>query len=134
MIPHPHVMIPHQLGIPVLLFALVALVVGCVGGGSEAALTDKEKNTLDRSLQSLMRVDTSVAEEGRVATTEEGKGIYAVFIHVRDREAFSEERIPINSWSGSIGTARLTIEQIRQAAQMEAAESIRLSSRAGLYE
>lgn len=127
-------MAPHQLGIPVLLFALLALVIGCAGGESEKVLTDKEKNTLDRSLRSLVRGDTSAAEEERVATTEGGDGIYAVFIHVRDREGFSEKKIPINSWSGSIATARLTIEQIREAAQMETVESIRLSGRTGLHE
>lgn len=127
-------MVAQQLGISILLFALSTLVGGCAGGAVEGALTDKEKNTLDRALQRLVQGDTSDVEQGRVGMTEEGRGIYAVFIHVNDREAFRESAIPVNSWSGSIATARLTVEEIRRAARMEVVESIRLSGRAEAHE
>lgn len=118
-----------ELGIPVLFVALSALGAGCAGDAAEEALTDKEKGTLDRSLQSLVRGDTSAGEEALVGTTENGEGVYGVLIRVGDREAFREGTIPVNSWSGSLATARLTVDQIRRAAKMEAVESIRLSGR-----
>jgi len=113
-----------------LLLCLFILPIGCAGGASEGALTGKEKRTLDQRLQRVVRGDTSAAKQERIGMTESGEGIYAVFIRVSDPEAFRRSTIPVNSWSGSIATARLTAEQLRRAARMEVVESIRPSGQA----
>lgn len=123
-------MVTLQSGGSVLLLFLFFVLMGCAGGASEGALTEKEKRTLDQKLQRVVQGDTSAAEQERIGTTKRGEGIYAVFIRVSDPEAFRESSIPVNSWSGSIATARLTVEQLRRAARMEVVESIRLGGRA----
>lgn len=114
----------------VALFSLL-LLMSCTGAPSgESSLTEGEKQKLDRSLSHIVTGDTTSVDDIAVGTDAEGQQIFPVFLRVSDPDAFPSEDIPINSWSGSIATARLTADQIRRAARLEVVESIRLSDRA----
>lgn len=107
------------------------LLMSCTGAPSgESSLTEAERQKLDRPLSRIVTGDTTNVDDLAVGTDAEGQQIFPVFLRVTDPDAFSSEDLPVNSWSGSIATARLTADQIRQAARLEVVESIRLSGRA----
>lgn len=110
------------------LFVMIALSLsGC--WGSEPALTTHQLQKLDPALRTLLEEDRS-EHDLPSSTRPDGTVVYSVFLRTSDVDAVRNAQIPINSTSGDILTARLSIDQIRRAARVEAVTSIRSSGAA----
>jgi hypothetical protein len=112
-----------------LASALMALALaGCAG--NEKALTEAELSKCSPSLRALLqgREPRSVRPVPQ-STRADGATVYPVLIRTADPEAVREAGIPLNSVQGPVATARLTLDQIRTAARLEAITRIEASGR-----
>ena len=112
--------------IPVFLVALSVAVAGC---GSSSKLTEDELQKLDANLRLLVQGKTP---EGDLSSTvrSDGTTVYSVFIRATNPSRVREARIPINSTSGNVLTARLSVDEIRRAARLETVTRIESSGQA----
>jgi hypothetical protein len=111
------------------VFVAAAALGGCAGSGRAGGLTEAEMSKLGATLQRIVRGEEG-GEEEKAGTTADGRAVYPVIVRAADPEAVRASALPVGSWSGDVATARLTVEQIRRAARMQAVASIRLSGRA----
>lgn len=105
-----------------LLSAFIFLMA-CASG--RVSLKPYEKEKLDPALQNLVinkgKVDSSIYNK---STNREGETVFDVIIRSDDPEAVRKAGIPVQSVVRNIITAQLTVEQIRQAAALDAVTSI----------
>jgi len=91
-------------------------------------LTATEKKRLGPTLQRLLRADSLALNRLDPVTTRDGSPVYEVFIECDDPTELRDAGLPLTSVQGALITARLTVDQIRTAATMEAVRSIRAAT------
>lgn len=127
--------------VTVLLSLLLAGLLAASPAHAQTALTDIERAKLDGEFQMMLeRAESSAAKSGvapvrlpilaETAATSERLGEAArfpVILHTDDAAAVQQAGIPVNSTLGSRATARLTLDEIRAAAGVEAVRFIEAS-------
>ena len=107
----------------VLLLGLLMSLLAFACTAEHATLTDVEKQKLDPCLQSLVQ-GTPRCKQYDTYTREDGTLLYGVIIRSDDADALRDAGLTLGSVLGSIITARLTVEDIRKAAGLEAVRAI----------
>jgi len=102
---------------------------GMFGCSSKEILTEAEKEKLDYQLQRLMTGEVVADNLFNVYTDESGNKRYGVVITASDPEALGRNGIPINSVSGQIITAKLTLDEIRKVLNIPGVKSIQNTSK-----
>lgn len=97
--------------------------------GNGQSSTDDTSSKLSPELVQLIETETDSSIES-VGVNESGKSLYEVLIRTSDVEQLKEAGISVNSESGGIATARLTVSEIEQAANLESVSMIRYSGQA----
>ena len=93
--------------------------------GAPAALTEAQWQKLDHALQLLFREGPgNPFFSYQVHEREGGETTYGVLLRTSDPKALAEADLPLGTPSSKIVTARLTLEEIRRATQLEAVVSI----------
>jgi lipopolysaccharide export LptBFGC system permease protein LptF len=111
----------------VLLLLLSSLLfINC---RNTAPLSQAESEKLDRALQRLV-TGQSLSRDSYTISTRDGDTVYSVLIRTDDPERLSQSNVPIGTVNGNIVTARLTIDQIREAASLPFVRSIANPERA----
>ncbi len=80
--------------------------------------------TLDPALQRLLRGEARGMDRYRTSTRDDGTTVYSVLLRSNNPEALRDAGLPLNSVQGDIVTARLSLEQLRTAARLEAVQRI----------
>jgi len=104
------------------------LMAASACGGAEA-LSSEEMDKLSPALQRVVQGDEPPPLSDLVTATRDGETVYAVILRVTDAQAVREAGIPLNSVQGSVATARLTVDQIRDAARVTEVARIEESGR-----
>jgi len=93
--------------------------------GTPASFTEAQWRKLDHALQLLFRQGPgNPFFSYQVREREAGQKTYGVLLRTSDPKALSETDLPLGTPSSKIVTARLTLEEIRRATQLEAVVSI----------
>lgn len=114
---------------------------GTTGSGAAAAPSESEetpdtsaqtgelsagqKQRLAPSLRRLVRGEEQTPNPVEPVGTRDGAPVYGVMIECSDPAALREAGVPLVSVQGTLITARLTLDQIRTAAAVDAVQSIR---------
>jgi hypothetical protein len=104
------------------------LMAASACGGAEA-LSNEEMNKLSPALQRVVQGEDPPPLSDLVTATRDGETVYAVILRVTDAQAVREAGISLNSVQGSVATARLTVDQIRDAARVPEVARIEESGR-----
>lgn len=109
--------------------AACALVMGGAGcGGSKEALSEAEMQKLTPPLQQVVQGNTpSGPQQLQTQTRADGTVAYLVLLRVTDADAVREAGIPVNSVQGPVATARLSADELRRAAKVDAVTRIEAS-------
>jgi len=91
---------------------------------SDRTLTDAQKNRIGGRLQRLIRREEGGSRPVEPVGSRGGASVYEVLIKCDDPDALREAGIPLGSVQGNVITARLTIDQIRTAATVDAVGGI----------
>jgi len=113
-----------------LITGAVLLAAGCEDNQASMALTEAEKAKLGPTLQQVVAGDTTAVRESARAMRSDGTAVYLVFIRTSEADVLRRAGLPIGSVSGEMATARLSADQLRQAARLDAVKAIRISGQA----
>lgn len=91
----------------------------------QTALAADQKNRIGPTLQRLMRGDRRVERRVEPVGQRDGAPVYSVTIECDRPSALRAAGLPLTSVQGDVITARLTLDQIRVAATVEAVQIIR---------
>jgi hypothetical protein len=108
------------------LLLVSGIFVSCSSGNN---LTKQEKSKLDPSLQRLLKDEVIADKNYNVRVAENGSKMYGVIIRCSDATQLEQAGIPVNSVSGDIITAKLSIEQIRKVVTLPAVSSVENSTK-----
>jgi len=109
-----------------VLVCLMLDLAGCSGGET---LTGKEQQKLDAELQRLIKGKTRDRDFFSTSKREDGTTVYSVLIRCDDPDVLRKVGLNISSVMGEIVTARLSVAEIRRAAQIEEVNHIENASR-----
>ena len=103
-------------------------VSGCAEQDPNTALSDTEKAKLSPVLQQVVSGNAAASEATPLQRA--GKPVFLVFIRTNDPDALQAEGLSIGSISGQVVTARLTVDQLRQATRLKSVKEIQLGGQA----
>lgn len=113
-----------------LFFLVLAwMAVGC--SNSAPILTDAQMNKLDPALQRLVEGEPRGMDRYSTSERDDGTTVYGVILRSDDPASLQDAGLPVNSVQGDIVTARLTIDQIRRAARLDAVRRIENPTQTG---
>ena len=102
---------------------LLLALAGCGGGAN--TLSEEQMQKLTPALQRIVEGKTSSSVRSlSTRTRPDGTTEYAVLLRVTDADAVREAGIPLNSVQGAVATARLSVDELRRAAQLNAVTRI----------
>jgi hypothetical protein len=104
------------------------LMAASACGGAET-LSGEEMDKLSPALQRIVQGDEPPPLSDLVTGTRDGTTVYAVILRVSDADAVRDAGIPLNSVQGSVATARLSVDQIRDAARVPEVARVEESGR-----
>lgn len=96
-------------------------------------LTDDQKKRIGGRLQRLIRGDEEGPRPVEAVGSRGGRSVYEVIIQCDDPDALRDAGIPLNTVQGALITARLTIDQILEAATVKAVDAIRAATKQQLH-
>ncbi|WP_103019000.1 hypothetical protein [Salinibacter altiplanensis] len=105
------------------------VLLGCSG---EAELTAEQKQKLDAQLQRIVLDGANPGHQG--PARDDGSAVHSVLVRSDDPESLVKAGFSINSVSGTVATARWTVEEIRRAAQQESVRMIESSGQAEAHQ
>lgn len=109
----------------IFLGVFCVLLIGTNGcASSETALTSAQRQKLDPALQRLLRGGARSIDRYETHERTDGATVYSVILRSDRPEALRDAGLPLNSVRDDIITARLTINQLKEAARLEAVRSI----------
>jgi len=107
------------------VFSVALCVVGCSNG--TAQLTQEQMDKLDVALQRVVEGEDPAPLTVQRTTRPNGVTAYGVMVRTSAPDALRETGLPLGSVSGSIVSARWTVDEIRRAAGLSEVQSIRAS-------
>jgi len=113
----------------VVMSVLVCLMLDLAGCSGGETLTGKEQQKLDAELQRLIKGKTRDRDFFSTSKREDGTTVYSVLIRCDDPDVLRKVGLNISSVMGEIVTARLSVAEIRRAAQIEEVNHIENASR-----
>lgn len=112
-----------------VLLLLLPLLAG-MQCSSSSTLSEDEMEKLDPALRHLLEQEGDESGPFEYVTSrreEDGTTVYAVTLRAEEPGALEEAGLPLGSVFGEIATARLSLEEIKEAARLEAVRGIRNS-------
>lgn len=109
----------------VCLVSTVFAAAGCTNGTLQ--LTQEQMDKLDVALQRVVQGEDPSPLSVQRTTRSDGETAYGVMVRTRDADALRESGLPLGSVSGTIVSARWTVNEIRTAASLPEVQSIRAS-------
>ena len=110
----------------VSLFLISGFILACSSG---ANLSREEKSKLDPALQKLLGDEDVSDKNYNVIIKEDGSKLYGVIIKSTDALELENAGIFLNSISGNIITAKLSVQEIRKVVVLPTVISIENSSK-----
>ena len=119
-------MVAGNLRLLLIVGVLLTLSLGCVCGcsGGTPTLTASEMQKLDPALQRLLQGETLAIDHYSTSERGDGTTLYSVIIRSDQPDALEKAEIPTPSVQEDVITARLTTDEIRRAAQLDAVRRI----------
>jgi hypothetical protein len=114
------------------LYSLLVISLGLWAAlhcSSPLNLSREETEKLDRPLQRLVRGEHINDADYSMYTTEDGIKKYGIIMYASDPDPVRQAGIEINSVSGEIITAKVSIAEIRKLVLLPAVTSIRNASK-----
>lgn len=96
---------------------------------SASTLTDAQKKRIGPRLRRLIRGEEAGPRPVEAVGTRGDAPVYGIIIYCDDAGALRDAGIPLSTVQGEIISARLTINQIREAATIEVVDAIRAGTK-----
>jgi hypothetical protein len=112
-----------------IIFVIGVFLSGISGCGSKGVLTAAEQGKLDPQLQKLITGEKIPENLYNISVDASGEKRYSVIIITGNVDALNRAGIITNSVQGEIVTARLTVDELRRAANIAEVKSIKNTSK-----
>jgi hypothetical protein len=114
-----------QILLPIITLAFFILYAGCSSSGT---LRDRDLKKLDPILRSIVIDGSHPGPLYDVTVREDGTFLIGVIIRTTDPESLRRAGIPILGTGGGTATARLTVEQLKEAVRVRGVHAIELGT------